>query len=94
MILSNEEKFANNHLFRWFNYIQNLNGIKDNWTGDYVSFPKAEKGLEGELSKRQMKKANKMADKKEGKNQEQNQNKYNHSIKSHNKFRKIILIKK
>jgi len=39
MLWSSEKKFANNCVFRWYNHMQNLTGVKDIWEGDYVSFP-------------------------------------------------------
>lgn len=49
-----EKKFASNHIFRWYNHMQNLNGIKEIWEGDYVVFPvKVDKTLG--LSKKELK---------------------------------------
>merc|ERR1711976_314600 len=36
---SSEQKFENNCIFRWYNHMQNLAGVKEIWEGDYVPFP-------------------------------------------------------
>lgn len=37
---SDDQKFENNNIFRWYNHMQNLPGLKENWEGEYISFPK------------------------------------------------------
>merc|ERR1712110_190763 len=50
---SSEQKFENNCVFRWYNHMQNLTGVKEIWEGDYVSFP--QKASNSGLSKKELK---------------------------------------
>jgi len=37
---TDSEKFEHNNVFRWYNHIQNLKGVSENWEGEVVGFPK------------------------------------------------------
>ena len=59
---TNEQKFENNHVFRWYNHMQNLTGIKENWEGECVRFPVVVKSEDnGKVDKKNLK-AQKKAD--------------------------------
>lgn len=49
---TDEQKFENNHIFRWYNHMQNLTGVKENWEGEHISFPQR---VEKVISKAQLK---------------------------------------